>query len=253
MKKVAMVTGAGEGIGMGICRVLAREGYDLMIHTATNLAPAEKLRDELIASYGIRAYVVKADFLHPGAFQEMFREFDAKFDRLDLFCNNAGITEGAPFLEMSEETFERVVNINLKGSFFCTQEAAKRMIRMGIEGSIVLLSSNLREYIQPHMSVYGPVKSAIAQLAKNEAMELAPYGIRVNAIAPGWVDSSPRLEPHRESSKRNIPLGKWATVEQVGELVLYLASQKGDFFTGSVLTMDGGASCQRDPDYRFDV
>lgn len=253
MAKVAMVTGAGEGIGMGICRVLAREGYDLMIHTARNPEPAEKLKKELVSKYQICAHVVQADYMKQGAFEAMFKEFDRCFDRLDLFVNNAGITEGDPFLEMKEETFDRVVNIDLKGSFFATQQAARRMIAKGIPGSIILISSNLGEYIQPHMSVYGPVKAAIARLAKHEAIELANYGIRVNAIAPGWVDSSPRLEPHRESSKRNIPLAKWATVEQVGELVLYLASEKGGFFTGSVLTMDGGATCQRDPDYRFDV
>lgn len=252
MSKIAMVTGAGDGIGRGVCCVLAEAGYDLMIHTGTNAQKAETLCTHLQEQYAIRAHWVAADLTDVSqACKKMFEAFDANFDHLDLFVNNAGITEGSPFLKMEPEMFDRIVGINFKGAYFCTHQAALRMVKKGIAGNIILLSSNLREYIMPSMSVYGPVKSAIARLAKHEAMELAQFGIRVNAIAPGWVDSSARIQPMRERSMKFIPLHKWATVEQIGKLILYLVSQDGDFFTGSVITMDGGASNQRDPEERF--
>ena len=125
------------------------------------------------------------------------------------------------------------------------------MVDKGIKGNIILLSSNMREYIMSNCSVYGPVKEAISRLAKHESLELAQFGIRVNAIAPGCVASSPRMEENREKTMRLIPLHKWATVEQIGKLVLYLVSEAGDFFTGATLTMDGGASNQRDPQEMF--
>ena len=251
MSKVAMVTGASDGIGNGVCRVLAQDGYNLMIHTGTNAQKAETLCNKLKEKYGICAHWIQADLMDPDSPWKMFEAFDAYFDHLDLFVNNAGITEGAPFLKMNQTTFDRVVGINLRGSYFCTQQAALRMVKKGTKGNIILLSSNLREYIMESMSVYGPVKEAIARLAKHESMELAQFGIRVNAIAPGCVDSSARMEANRESSMKLIPLHKWATVEQIGKLILYLVSEDGNFFTGSVLTMDGGASNQRDPEEQF--
>lgn len=251
MSKIAMVTGAGDGIGKGVCHVLAQDGYDLMIHTGTNAQKAEALCNELKEQYGIRAHWVQADLMDPASPQKMFEAFDSFFDHLDLFVNNAGITEGAPFLKMDQNMFDRIVTINLKGSYFCTQQAALRMVEKGIKGNIILLSSNLREYIMSTCSVYGPVKEAIARLAQHESMELAQFGIRVNAIAPGCVNSSARMEKERERTMRLIPLRKWATVEQVGKLILYLVSDDGSFFTGSVLTMDGGASNQRDPEDLF--
>ena len=251
MAKTAMVTGAADGIGKGIARELAKNGWDLMIHSGTNAAGAKALAEALSAEYGIRAAGMQEDLLATGAPARIFREFDRHFDHIDLFVNNAGVTEGAPFLDVTEETFDRVVGIDLKGAFFCTQEAAKRMAAKKIPGNIVIIASNLREYIMPNMAVYGPVKAAAARLAKHEAIELAPYGIRVNAIAPGYVDSTERMRPYRESSMRHIPLKKWASVEQVAKLVLHLVSEDGSFFTGSVITMDGGATLLRDPEYDF--
>ena len=251
MSKTAMVTGAADGIGKGIAIELAKNGYDLMIHSGRSEAGAKELAERLSAEYGIRAFGMGEDLLNPGAPARIFREFDSHFDHIDLFVNNAGVTEGAPFLEMTEETFDRVVGIDLKGAFFCTQEAAKRMAEKEIRGNIVIIASNLREYIMPNMAVYGPVKAAAARLAKHEAIELAPYGIRVNAIAPGYVDSTERMQPYKESSKRNIPLKKWASVEQVAKLLLHIVSEDGGFFTGSVITMDGGATLMRDPEYDF--
>ncbi len=246
-----MVTGAADGIGRGICVELAKNGYDLLIHSGRNGAAACELSERLKKEYGIEAYGIGQDLLEKDAVKKIFIEFDRRFDHIDLFVNNAGVTEGAPFLKMTEEIFDRVVGIDLKGAYFCTQEAARRMAEKDIKGNIIIIASNQNEYIMPRMSIYGPVKAAVSQLTKHEAIELAPYGIRVNAIAPGYVDSSDRLKDAKESSMRNIPLRKWASVEQVAKLVLYVVSEAGGFFTGSVITMDGGATAVRDPEYDF--
>ena len=241
MRKIAAVTGAGAGIGRGIAIELAKAGYDLLIHSATNYDKAETLCGELKRDYGVEAYAVQADLMDPDAPARIFEAFDGHFDHIDLFVNNAGVTEGAPFLSMTRETVDRVTGIDLKGSYFCVQEAAKRMVKNHTEGSIVIIVSNQKEFLMPKMSIYGPVKSALDRFAKHASMELAPYRIRVNTIAPGWVDSSERLAPYRESSLKQIPLRRWATVSEVGQAVLYLSSPQAGFITGACLTMDGGA------------
>lgn len=241
MNKTAVITGAGQGIGRGIAIELAKAGYSLLIHSATNITRAEALCRELKENYGCTAYSVQADLLKPEAPGEIFKAFDEHFDHLDLFVNNAGVTEGGPFLQTTRETVDRVTDIDLKGSFFCIQEAAKRMVDKHIEGNIVVIVSNQMDCLFPDMAIYGPVKKALERLAKHVSMELAKYKIRVNAIAPGWVDSGERLWKYRESSMSQIPLRKWATVEQIGQAVLYLVSPQADFITGSTLYMDGGA------------
>ena len=241
MRKIAAVTGAGAGIGRGIAIELAKAGYDLLIHSATHFDRAEQLCEELRRDFGAAAFAVQADLLDPAAPKRIFEAFDKHFDHIDLFVNNAGITEGAPFLSMTRETVDRVTDIDLKGSYFCVQEAARRMVKNHTEGCIVIIVSNQKDFLMPKMSIYGPVKSALDHFAKHASMELAPYKIRVNTIAPGWVDSSERLWPYRESSLKQIPLKRWATVSEVGQAVLYLASPQAGFITGSCLTMDGGA------------
>jgi len=243
-KQIAMVTGAAGGIGRGIALELAKAGYDLMLHSARDFNAAKILCDEIKDRYGSAAFAVQADLQDPEAPDHIFSEFDKRFGRLDLYVNNAGVTEGAPFLKMTRETFDRVYEINLRGAYFCVQNAAKRMVEIGVKGNIIIITSNQQHYIMPRMSVYGPVKSALMRFAAHASMELAEYGIRVNSIAPGYVDSSPRMAPSREKSMEHIPLRRWATVEEVGQAVLYLASPSAAFITGTCLVMDGGASNQ---------
>jgi len=242
MHKVALVTGAGGGIGKGIASELAKAGYDLMIHSARNGAGAEETCRELSRLHGIEAHAVQADLMEPGAVDIIFSALDEKYGRLDLYVNNAGVTEGAPFLKITPEIVDRVFTINLRAAFFCVQSAAKRMVANGTRGNIVIISSNQQEVIMPGGAIYGPIKSALTRLATHASMELAAFGIRVNSISPGYVNSSERMQPYYESSMPSIPLRRWASVEEVGQAVLYLASPAAAFITGSCLKMDGGAT-----------
>lgn len=246
-QQVAMVTGAAGGIGRGVALALAGAGYDLFLHTARDPDAAARLCACIEKDCGRRAFFTQEDLADPDAPDRIFREFDRRYDRLDLFVNNAGITAGAPFLQTTRDTVDLVCDVNFKGAYFCVQHAAKRMVAGKIPGSITIITSNQQEYIMARSSVYGSVKSALLRFSKHVSMELAGYGIRVNAIAPGYVDSSPRMAPHREKSMPYIPLKRWATVEEVGQAVLYLASPAAGFITGSCLVMDGGAVNQHFP------
>ena len=188
-KKTALITGAGSGLGSGIVRVLARNGYDVAIHTGTNAERARALAESLAAEYGVRAEVFSADFSQAGGAQRLFAQFHERFDRLDLFVNNAGITKGGPILQMTEETFDLVHNVNWKSRVL--QRAAGGIYHGGDEtaGNMVIISSNNHAMNWYGASVYATVKEALVKFTRHAAMEFAQYGIRVNCIAPGWIDT----------------------------------------------------------------
>jgi len=242
MNKVAFITGAGVGIGRGIAFALAKEGYNLMIHSATNIEKAMQVCKDAKEKYGVQAFAVQADLNKEDAPQKMFADFDKYYDRLDVYVNNAGITDGALFLDCTKELMDKIVNVNYKGSFFCTQQAAKRMVENKISGNIIIIVSNMKTIIYPTMSIYGSIKAALNQLSKQISVELAPYGIRVNAISPGYVDSSERMQYLKETSMQYIPLKRWASVEEIGKAVLYLTSDAAASITGTCLEIDGGAA-----------
>ena len=243
-QKVALVTGSSHGIGKGIALSLAKNGYDLMIHTATSEEKALDVCKEITEVYGRKAYMVLADLNCAQAPEFIFKEFDKHYDHIDVYINNAGISAGAPFLEMKREMVDMVCDVNLKGAYFCTQQACKRMVDKNIKGNVVIITSNLQEVVMPRLSIYGAVKAGLTQICRHVSMEMACYGIRVNAIAPGFVNSGPRMLPHKEKSMKNIPLHRWAEVEEVAAAVQYLISPEAAFITGSCLTMDGGARNQ---------
>lgn len=240
IQKVAFVTGGGTGIGKGIALTLAKKGYDVAISCRESLKGAEAAASE-IRALGRRAEIFSADLSKVDEILRMFRDFREKFDRLDLFCNNAGLTEKMPFLETTEENFDRVTGVDFKGAFFCVKEAAKFMVEKGIQGSIVIISSNNAEAHYANSAVYGPVKAAVSKFGEHAALELARYHIRVNTIEPGYTDTgSPRMGS-KDDTYYKIPLGKWTTVEEVAEAVAYLGSPFASSITGATLVMDNGA------------
>ena len=160
-KKTALITGAGSGLGSGIVRVLARNGYDVAIHTGTNAERARALAESLAAEYGVRAEVFSADFSQAGGAQRLFAQFRERFDRLDLFVNNAGITKGGPILQMTEETFDLVHNVNWKNAYFSVQQAASIMVETKTAGNMVIISSNNHAMNWYGASVYATVKEAL--------------------------------------------------------------------------------------------
>ena len=188
MNKVALVTGAGSGLGRGIARTLVNAGYDIGIHTGSNEERARSLAAELAGESGRRAEVFVADFSRPGGAERLFESFGAVFERLDIFVNNAGVTMGERIINMTEELWDTINNINWRNAFFCVKEAAKLMIACKISGSMVLISSNQHNSIGGNVP-YALVKDSLVKLTAHAAMQFARYGIRVNCIAPGWVNT----------------------------------------------------------------
>ena len=239
MAPVALVTGAGSGLGRGIARTLARAGYDVAIHTGSNLERARALAVDLKEQTGRRVEVISADFSKSGGAEELFKQFP--FDRLDLYVNNAGVTLGAPILKMTEEIFDTVSNINWKNAYFCVQQAAKIMVEKEIRGSMVIISSNNHAVNWNGISIYATMKEALVKFTKHAAMEFARYGIRVNCIAPGWINTGEaRLERHKETSLKGIPLKRWVEPSEIGEWILFLAGPAAASLTGDTIELDGG-------------
>ncbi|MDR1537100.1 MAG: SDR family oxidoreductase [Clostridiales bacterium] len=240
-RKTALVTGAGSGLGMSIANALAREGYDVAIHTGSNLERAlinaEKIRKET----GCAAEVIESDFSKPRGAEKAFELFRQKFDRLDLFVNNAGITVGAAILDATEELFEAANNINWVNAYFCAQKAARLMIENQVKGNIVLISSNHHLLIGNGNSIYSITKESLVKFAKHAALEFARYGIRVNCIAPGWVKTGEkRLESYYEDSLKEIPLHRWVLPEEIAGWILFFTGPHAASLTGATIDLDGG-------------
>jgi len=238
--KVALVTGAGIGIGRGIAIELAKAGYNVAINYNSSRAEAEEVC-KLINSMGVKSVMLQADLSKVDETVKMFNELRNEFDRLDLFVNNSGITMKSPFLETTEEIFDKMCDLNFKGAYFCVQQAAKYMVEKNIPGNIIIISSNHYKAHFDDVSVYGSVKAGLTKFAEHAAKELAKYKIRVNVIAPGWTDTgAPRMAP-KESTYHKIPLKRWCTPEEIGKAVLYLTSDYAASITGACLIIDGGA------------
>ena len=237
--KKALVTGAGSGTGRGIARTLVNAGYDLALHTGSNEERARSLAAELAEASGRRVEVIVADFSKPGGAYELFDQYP--FETLDLFVNNAGVTMGAPILKMTEEIFDTVSNINWKNAYFCVQRAARLMVEKGTKGSMVLISSNNHAVNWNGISIYAVLKEALVKFTKHAAIEFAQYGIRVNCIAPGWINSGEaRIERFKESSLKGIPLKRWVQPSEIGEWILFLAGPAAASMTGDTIELDGG-------------
>ena len=241
--RVALVTGAGKGIGRGIAMKLAEAGYDVGVHYGSSREGAEEIADK-IRAMGRKAVVIQGKIQNVEEIREMFRQFFKEFDHIDLLVNIAGITRMAPFLEVDEDMWNAVVNTHFKGAFFCAQEAARKMVETGTKGVIVNITSNHSIGCWPNSTVYGPVKAALDKLTKNMALDLAKYGIRVVAVAPGYTQLewfTERSLQYMEKISKRIPLQRYCTPEEVGGAVVYLASDKAGYITGTTLFMDGGA------------
>ena len=190
MNKTALVTGSSKGIGRAIVIELAKSGYDVCINCSNSLVEAELVKDICI-EFGVKAIVVKANIATSEGRKVLFDKFFKVYDHIDVLVNNAGITRMIPFFETSEEIFDDVMNLDLKGSYFCSQYAAKKMVEKGTKGVIVNITSIHQEIQFPFASVYGPCKAALLKFTKSIALELAKFGIRVVAVAPGCTLNDP--------------------------------------------------------------
>ena len=242
--KVALVTGAAHerGIGRGIVRELAAEGA----RVAVNDAVYEEMGEELAREVDGRFY--QADVSDRGQVDELVERVEAELGPLDVVASNAGVADWQAFVEVTEASFDRIVGVNLTGAFNVGQAAARAMVARGRGGRIVLTSSVHVQMPFPTMAVYGATKQGVRALCEAMAIELAPYGITVNHIGPGWVlsalnDPSPVLQDEQElrASLAQIPLGgRPADPREMGRAVVYFASSDGDYVTGEYLRVDGG-------------
>ena len=239
--KVAIVTGGGTGIGAGICEALVDAGAKVVVSYNSNAAGAERLAAQL-APRG-QVLVLGCDVRDRDQVQALFDGTIAAFGRVDVLINNSGITEPRPLLEMTPEEWDKTLDINLRGTFFCTQRAAQEMIRQGGGGKIVNLGSVHGFESSPNHSHYEASKGGINMFTKACAIELAPHDIQVNVIAPGAIEVEryAKMEDYdREDWGRGIPAGRVGTPSDVGPLAVFLASDAASYITGQIIWVDGG-------------
>jgi glucose 1-dehydrogenase len=240
--KVAIVTGASSGIGYAIAQLFAKHGAAVAINYLAHADEAKKLVAEIEAAGG-RALALKGDVSDAQDVEALVATTVETFGRLDVLVNNAGIEQHTPLLEIAEEDWDRTIAVNLKGPFLCTQAAAKRMQKDG--GSIVNISSIHEDFPFPLSTPYVAAKGGLRMLMRNASVELAPYRIRVNNVAPGAIATPINAETLADPAKvkelqRIVPLERMGEPSEVAEVVLFLASDRAAYVTGSTYYVDGG-------------
>jgi NAD(P)-dependent dehydrogenase (short-subunit alcohol dehydrogenase family) len=243
--KVVLVTGGSKGIGRAIALALAEDGADVAL-AARNPEPLEKTARE-IEERGRRALAVPTDVTDPDQCRALVERVTGELGGLDVLVNNAG---AAPFLSTFEATrlegWEKYFRITFTGAVYCTHAAADALL--GREGASVINVASVAAFIaSPGLTYYAAAKAALVSFTKTLALEWAPHGVRVNAIAPGFVETdmnvTAREDPSfHESIRSQIPLGRWGTAKDVAGVARFLASDAAAWMTGSVVVIDGGQS-----------
>jgi len=243
--KVAIVTGARRGMGITHALVLAKAGAKVVV-ADISLEDCQKVVEE-IEKNGGEAIAVKCDVSKKEEVKEMVKETVEKFGKVDILVNNAGITQFKPFLELTEEEWDRTIDINLKGYFLCAQATAEEMAKQkaGVIVNIASVAMGQQGIGFPTLVHYCASKGGIVGMTEALAVELAPFGIRVNAIAPGMIDT-PMIDPVKkdpgtmEAMLARVPMHRVGKPEEVSNLVLFLASDASSYITGSTVVIDGG-------------
>ena len=239
--KTALVTGASKGVGRGIAQRLAELGCDLAIHYNSDLKGAEEAADAARAE-GRAAIVVQATVGESDQVQRMFGEVLGHYDRLDILVNNAGTQVWAPFLELSERDWDRVIDTNLKGCFLCTQLAGRHMRDKG-GGRIINIGSGCNKVAFPNLVSYTASKGGMEQLTKVAAAELGEYGITVNCVAPGAIlieRTEQEADDYAGVWSKLTPMGRVGYPSDVAEAVAFLCTDAAEFVSGQTLMVDGG-------------
>jgi len=242
--RIALVTGASSGIGEAIALGFAREGADVIVHYRTRKMEAEEIAEE-IRGMGRRAHVVQADIVNAAQVSRMMEEA-ATLGPLSIVVCNAGAHRRVPFLEIDEAMWDWVLDTDIKGPFLVGQAAARQMVQSG-SGSIIMTSSVSAHSAQPELVHYQAAKAGVAMLVRGMALELALHGIRVNAIAPGLVETNLTTRIFQTpdvlaSRVRRIPLGRAGQPEDMVGAAIFLASDDSAWMTGTTVTVDGGFS-----------
>lgn len=238
--KVALVTGAAQGIGRAIALILAQKGADIVV-SDINLEKAEETVRE-IETIGRRAMAIRADVANTNDVERMVEAILGRFGQIDILVNNAGITRDKLILRMTEEDWDAVLNVNLKGTFNCTKAVVRHMSKQR-RGKIVNIASVVGEMGNVGQANYSASKAGVIGFTKTIAREFAQRGINVNAIAPGYIETPMTEvlpEKVKEELRRMIPMGRLGRPGDVAEAVLFLVSEASRYITGQVLNVNGG-------------
>jgi NAD(P)-dependent dehydrogenase (short-subunit alcohol dehydrogenase family) len=242
--RVAVVTGADRGIGRGIAIALARAGCWVAINHVDRSDRADAVVSEICTSGGA-AMAVRADVRVGSDVARMMKTVVEHSGRIDILVNNAGVQTWKPFLDITEDEWDLVIDTNLKGCFLCTQAAARHMTDRG--GAVINIGSGSNKVPFPSLAAYTASKGGIEMLTKVAAVELASRKIRVNCVAPGAVlieRTRAELKDYSGTMAKNTPLARVGTPEDIASAVLFLASAQASFITGQTLSVDGGLFVQ---------
>jgi NAD(P)-dependent dehydrogenase (short-subunit alcohol dehydrogenase family) len=243
--KTALVTGAGSGLGRQFAQTLAEAGATVVLAARRREKLEETARS--IAEKGGNANCIDLDVTDSASVRDCFAEIESSAGAIDVLVNNAGIARQEFLLEMTEEDWDAVIDTNLKGVFLVAQQAARAMVKAGKAGSIINIASVLGLRVSKALASYIAAKSAVVQMTRAMALEWAQYGIRVNAIAPGYFITEINRKQFEagaaEHLLKRIPMRRVGNLEELSGPVLLLASDAGSFMTGMTLEVDGGQLC----------
>jgi 3-oxoacyl-[acyl-carrier protein] reductase len=240
-EKIAVVTGGAQGIGKAVAETLARQGANVIV-ADLQLEKATAVAEEITTNTGNKAIAIQVDVSNAESAQAMIDAAIAEFDRVDILVNNAGITRDNLIMRMSEDEFDLVININLKGAFNCTKAIIRKMMKQR-SGTIINMASVSGVTGQAGQTNYSSSKAGLIGFTKALAKEVGSRGITVNAVAPGFIETALTVdlpEDIKEMGIKLTPLGKFGQVQDVANAVAFLASDEASFITGEVLTVDGG-------------
>ncbi len=242
--KIALITGSSQGIGRGIAERFAQEGADVVINFVGNADRAQETLNAVEAT-GRRGLLVAADVSQVSEIKRLFATALEHFGRLDILVNNAGIEKHAPFQEVTEEDYDKVMNVNFKGAFFAAQAMAQHLLATKRRGKIVNVSSVHEDLPFPNFTAYCASKGALKMMTRNLSVELGSFGINVNNIAPGAIETPINTKLLNDPAKlkallSQIPLGRLGQPGDVAGLAVFLASDESDYVTGSTFFVDGG-------------
>ncbi|MGF1535461.1 MAG: glucose 1-dehydrogenase [Elainellaceae cyanobacterium] len=247
--KVALVTGSSQGIGKAIAIRLAKEGADVVINYRSHPEGAEATVKEVEAAGGkchpVEGFSIQADLSMVENVRRLVKESIDHFSKLDILVNNAGIEKHAPFWEVTEADYDKVMDVNLKGVFFATQAMVKHLMETDRPGRIINISSVHEDLPFPNFAAYCCSKGGVKMLTRNLAVELGARGITINNVAPGAIETPINTELLNNPEKlnallKNIPLGRLGQPDDVSGLVAFLASDEAAYVTGTTFFADGG-------------
>jgi glucose 1-dehydrogenase/3-oxoacyl-[acyl-carrier protein] reductase len=242
--RIALVTGSGRGIGRGIAEVFADEGADVAVNDVDDLKLAEEVAQGIRAK-GRRAVTVKADVSKRADVEPMIDKVWKELGPIDILVNNAGIETIVPFLEMTDDQWTRLVDVNARGAWLCSQVFCKRALAEGRKGSIVNIGSIQAAKVLPGRTHYAPTKLGLEALTRNMSAEMTPQGIRVNCIHPGLIDTPMTQWVMKDKDilpvvLAQISLGRAGQPREIGTVAAFLASEEAAYLTGQSVFVDGG-------------